>query len=148
MEAFLDAQHVMSLATFDDSGPHAVSLMYARDGLTLCWTSDPTTRHSRHLERDDRAAVSIAPDYRDFRAIQGLQFIGLARRADDPRSVRALLERRYAFLAELSSGPPALRAALDKAGFYCFIPTRVTLIDNSRGFGHKEVLDLGKGGQT
>lgn len=33
--AFLAAHHVMSLATFGSSGPHATSLFYAYDGLAL-----------------------------------------------------------------------------------------------------------------
>ena len=49
---------------------------------------------------------------------------------------------RYGFLAELAKGPAALRAAFEKAGFYCLDPARVTFIDNTRGFGHKETLEL------
>ena len=36
----------------------------------------------------------------------------------------------------------ALRAAFERAGFYCLEPERITLIDNTQGFGHKETLDL------
>ncbi|QKK12420.1 MAG: hypothetical protein HND59_13355 [Pseudomonadota bacterium] len=39
--AYLDRHTVMTLATQDDGGPHAVSLMYARDSFTLYWLSDP-----------------------------------------------------------------------------------------------------------
>jgi hypothetical protein len=49
---------------------------------------------------------------------------------------------RYGFLAELAGGPPALRAAFEKAGFYCLEAERITLIDNIKGFGHKDTLDL------
>jgi uncharacterized protein YhbP (UPF0306 family) len=143
IEAFLEAHHVMTLATIGESGAHAASLMYARSGYVLCWTSDPASRHSVHLEREARVTATIAPDDTNFRVIRGLQIAGRARRlaaAEDAAEARALLVLRYAFLLELASGPPALRDAFANAAFYELVPERITLIDNSRGFGHREVL--------
>ncbi len=145
IESFLDAQHVMTLATCGASGARAASLMYARSGLTLHWTSNAATRHSRELEADGRVGATIAPDYADFRAIVGVQIEGRAERileASEAQAARELLARRYPFLAEIASAPAALRAALDKAAIYRLVPARITLIDNTRGFGHKEILDL------
>jgi len=145
IEAFLDAYHVMTLATVGDSAAHAASLMYARKGFVLCWTSDPQSRHSLHLVREARITATVAPDYTDFRVIRGLQIAGRARRLDvdaEAEEARALLVGRYDFLAALPSGPPALRAAFEKAAFYALVPERITLIDNARGFGHKETLTL------
>jgi uncharacterized protein YhbP (UPF0306 family) len=144
IEAFLDAHHVVTLATVSDAGAHAASLMYARAGFTLHWTSDPQSWHSQHLERDGRVTATIAPDYTDFRVIRGLQIAGRARRLDgrEAEGARAALVARYAFLAELASGPPKLRSAFEQAAFYVLAPERITLIDNARGFGHKETLTL------
>lgn len=144
IEAFLDAHHVMALATVGDAGAHAASLMYARRDFTLFWTSDPKTRHSVHLERDARVTATIAPDYTDFRVIRGLQIAGRAGRLAgvDREAARMALVARYAFLAELAAGPPKLKAAFEQAGFYALEPERITLIDNARGFGHKETLAL------
>lgn len=144
IESFLDVHHVMTLATVGDAGAHAVSLMYARSGFTLFWTSGPGSRHSVHVERDARVTATIAPDYTDFRVIRGLQVAGRARRLAgvDGEAARMALVARYAFLAELASGPPKLRSAFEQAGFYALEPERITLIDNPRGFGHKETLAL------
>lgn len=144
IESFLDAHHVMALATVGDTGAHAASLMYARKGFALYWTSDPQSRHSVHLQREARVTVTIAPDYTDFRVIRGLQISGPTRRLEGGaiEAARAVLVGRYAFLAELASGPLALRAAFQKAAFYALAPERITLIDNARGFGHKETLTL------
>jgi uncharacterized protein len=144
IEAFLDAHHVMTLATVGDAGAHAASLMYARDGFTLYWTSDLQTRHSVHLEREARGTATVAPDYTDFRVIRGLQITGRARRlaGSQGEKARAALVARYAFLAGLASGPPKLRAAFEQAAFYALVPERITLIDNTRGFGHKDTLSL------
>jgi hypothetical protein len=141
---FLDAHHVMTLATVGDAGAHAASLMYARKGFTLYWTSDPRTRHSVHLEGEARVTATVAPDYADFRLIRGVQVAGRARRLEGAAAdaARAALVARYVFLAELASGPPKLRTAFEQAGFYALAPDRITLIDNTRGFGHKETLAL------
>jgi len=145
IEAFLDAHHVMTLATQAGGAAHAASLMYAREGFALYWTSDPATRHSRELEASERVAATIAPDCADFRLIRGLQVAGRAARLTataDVARARSLMERRYAFLGELARGPEALRAAYAKAAFYVLRPERITLIDNTQGFGHKETLTL------
>ena len=145
IEAFLGAHHTVSLATVDEQGaPHAANLLYAPDGLALYWMSDTQTRHSRHIEARPRVTATVAPDYADFRLILGLQIFGTARRLAGGESLATArrMISRYGFLAELASGPPALRAAFEKAGFYCLEPARITLIDNTKGFGHKETLEL------
>ena len=145
IEAFLAAHHTVSLATVDDQGmPHAANLLYALDGLVLYWMSDTETRHSRHIAVRPRVTATVAPDYADFRLIRGVQIFGTARRLagnDSLATVRRMVSR-YGFLAELANGPAVLRAAFDKAGFYCLEPSRLTYIDNTRGFGHKETLEL------
>ena len=145
IEAFLAAHHTVSLATVDDQGlPHAANVLYALDGLALHWMSDTETRHSRHIEARPRVTATVAPDYADFRLIRGLQIFGTARRLTGVESLATagLMVSRYGFLAELAKGPAALRAAFEKAGFYCLEPERITLIDNTQGFGHKETLAL------
>lgn len=147
--AFLDAHTVLSLATAGKEGAHAASVMYARDGFSLFWVSDPTTRHSRELEAESRVAVTIAPHYEDFRLIRGLQIHGRAHRlegsAERTRGI-ALLAARFPFLEAFLTGPAGLRSQLDKAALYRLEPGRIVLVDNARGFGHRDVLDLGPRG--
>ena len=143
--AFLAAHHVMSLATFGSRGPHATSLFYACDGLALVWVSEPDTQHSREIEADPRVAATVAPDYSDFAAIRGVQVAGTARRvvaADERTRHLAQLEARYPFLGQLAAGPSKLRQAYARTVVYRLQPARIVLIDNSKGFGHKETLDL------
>jgi len=145
IEAFLAAHHTVSLATVDDQGmPHAANLLYALAGLVLYWMSDTETRHSRHIAVRPRVTATVAPDYADFRLIRGVQMFGRARRlaGDESLATARRMVSRYGFLAELANGPAALRAAFEKAGFYCLEPDRITLIDNTQGFGHKETLEL------
>jgi uncharacterized protein YhbP (UPF0306 family) len=143
--AFLGAHHVMSLATLGAGGPHATNLFYACDGLALLWVSDPDTQHSREIEADPRVAATVAPDYTDYAVIRGVQITGAARRVvatDERMRHLAQLEARYAFLGQLASGPPKLRAAYARTAVYRLQPSRIVLIDNTKGFGHKETLEI------
>jgi len=144
VESFLDTHHVMGLATVAaDGSAHAASLFYARDGLALVWTSAPSARHSQHLDAGDRVTATVAPDVDDFRAVRGLQIAGRARRLqgrDEADHASRLLRARYPFLDQFASLPLALATAFHKAAFYRLTPETVTLIDNHKGFGHKDTL--------
>lgn len=145
IDAFLAAHHVVSLATLGASGPHATSLFYACDGLALVWLSEPDTRHSLEIEADPRVAATVAPDYSDFVAIKGMQIAGTARRitaVDERMRHLAQLEARYPFLGQMAAGPPELRQAYARTAVYRLQPAHIVLIDNSKGFSHKETLEL------
>jgi len=142
---FLDGYHVMSLATCGPQGPHAANLFFAHDGLALVWVSEASSRHSQDIEADGRAAVTVAPDYTDFPLIRGVQISGFARHiaeADERSRLLHLLQARYPFLSALDDAPAGLRAAYERVQVYRLDPARIVLIDNTKGFGHKEVLDL------
>jgi uncharacterized protein YhbP (UPF0306 family) len=145
IQSFLAAHHVMSLATCGAAGVHATNLFYACEGLALVWVSGPDTQHSREIEADPRVAATVAPDYSDFAAIRGVQIAGAARRvlATDERMRHvALLEARYPFLRQLAAAPLKLRQAFARTAVYRLQPARIVLIDNTKGFGHKETLEI------
>jgi uncharacterized protein YhbP (UPF0306 family) len=144
IEAFLAEHHVMSLATLGPEGPHATSLFYACDGLSLIWISDPKSRHSRELEAHARVATTIAPDYEDFSVIRGVQIWGVAGKVSDSERAKqiAVLENRYAFLRRTGQGPKKMHDAYSQAAIYRLDPKRIVFIDNTLGFGHKETLEL------
>ena len=140
---FLDANHVMSLATAGSLGPHAASLFYVRDGFGVVWVSDPNSRHSRDLEADARVSATVAPDTADYALVRGVQIHGTAHRVtdiDERRRLLALLVQRYSFLARPKDASAKMAAALDSAAVYRLEPLRVVLVDNSLGFGHKDTL--------
>jgi uncharacterized protein len=143
--SFLDAHHVMSLATAGADGPHAANLFYVRDGFALLWVSDPASRHSLHLETAPRVAATIAPDYSEFQDVRGIQIFGAARRIAEPAGradARRLMEARYAFLRVSSDAPVAVQEAYARAEFYRLDPIRMVMIDNARGFGGKHSLEF------
>jgi uncharacterized protein len=140
---FLDAHHVMSLATCGPRGPHAANVFYARDHLFLLWVSDRQSTHSASLEINPQVSATIAPDYRDFDEICGVQIFGRAYRLNDAvarDSARTLLATRYPILQHPSD--QRIERAYLSAEPYQLVPNRIVMIDNRRGFGHKETIDL------
>lgn len=143
---FLAENHVMSLSLIDDGTPHSCSLMYVFDGFALSWVSDPAARHSRIIDQMESApaAVTIAPDYHDFRHIRGLQMTGVASRLGLPATTLGMapFARRYSFF--YGDKPAAVVTAMAKARIYHFIPSNVTFIDNSSGFASKTLFGAGE----
>lgn len=143
--SFLDSHQVMSLATSGAHGPHAANVFYARDDFTLVWVSHPDSEHSRHLVGCPRVAATIAANCLDYADIKGLQIHGGACRIDreaERTRARTQLELRFDFLRRIGAGPAALREAYEHVEFYRLVPDRIALIDNSRGFGFKETIEL------
>jgi uncharacterized protein YhbP (UPF0306 family) len=142
--AFLDAHHVASLATCGMHGPHAANVFYVREQFALLWVSDPRSRHSVDLEAEPRIAATIAPDCFDMDEIRGVQISGNAHViTNESRRVRArlLLEARYPCVKRLH-GASSMKDAYTDMEFYRLEAMRIVLIDNSRGFAHKETLKL------
>jgi hypothetical protein len=52
-----------------------------------------------------------------------------------------LLETRYPFLQRLSDRPH-VKQAYESAELYRLVPREMVIIDNTRGFGHKDTLDF------
>ena len=110
--AFLDANHVVSLATCGLDGPHAANVFYVRDGLALLWVSDPNSRHSTELAVNSRVAATVAPDYFEFANIRGVQISGQAHmiaHAPERANAGAMLHARYPSLRRMSQGLPCGR---------------------------------------
>ena len=142
--AFLDAHHVASLATCGAHGPHAANVFYVREQFALLWVSDPRSRHSVELEAEPRIAATIAPDCFDMDDVRGVQICGNAHViTSESRRVRArlLLEARYPCVKRLH-GASGMKEPYADMEFYRLEAMRIVLIDNSRGFAHKETLEL------
>jgi uncharacterized protein YhbP (UPF0306 family) len=139
--AYLAAHNVMTLAT---RSVWAAAVFYASDGFTLYFVSSPASRHARDLAEDSRAAAAIHEDYRDWRAIQGIQLAGVAERLEGAEREAALAcySRKFPFLNTVTG--PVLEA-LGRAACYRLEPTELHFIDNAAGFGRRSpVLHLSR----
>ncbi len=142
---YLKTHNVMTLATAGPDGPWAAALFYVNDGFDLYWLSDPDTRHSLDIAHNPQASVAVHEDYRDWRTIQGIQMEGSAELVGTIiQAIRPmrLYVAKYPFLGDLRNPPPALAKAIATTRVYRFTPGRVYFIDNTKGLGHREEVDL------
>ncbi len=135
---YLEAHHVLTLATVDDGGAWATPLFYASDErLDLYFLSDPATRHCAGIHRYPRVSAAVHDASRGWREIRGLQLRGEAGPVADA-ALGAGLDRyaaKFPFALGLCrlEGPHRL---------YRIHPTWLRLIDNARGLGAKRELCL------
>ncbi|HZQ61530.1 MAG TPA: pyridoxamine 5'-phosphate oxidase family protein [Casimicrobiaceae bacterium] len=138
---YLAAHHVVTIATPE---PWAAAVFYVNEGFTLYFVSSPRSRHAGHFGRDTRVAATIQEDYSDWRAIKGIQLEGNVREVETTRvaAVRALYAAKFPVIADSAPGMRAVAEALARIHWYELRPAALYFIDNARGFGHRDVVEL------
>jgi uncharacterized protein len=138
--AFLEAHHVVTLASGGADGPWGAAVFYASRGFTLYFLSAPTTRHARNLSADPRVAATIQEDLADWRAVRGVQLEGRVRElaGEEAAEARRLFGEKFPLVASPAQAPPAITAALARVRWYEIVPARIHFVDNSAGFGHRD----------
>lgn len=142
LRAFLGRHNVLTLAYQDDQGVGACAVWFAVDEqLHLHFLSSPTTRHGRALAAGAQVAFTVHKDEQNWRSIQGIQGVGLCARtpAHSIDTAWQVYTRRFPFVARQF---PDLQAALESAALWRIVPAWIRLIDNTKGFGHKEELSF------
>ncbi|WP_030673306.1 pyridoxamine 5'-phosphate oxidase [Streptomyces rimosus] len=141
----LAAHTTLTLAYTDDEGPQACAVLYATaDGPApaLVLVTAESTRHGRAFARaagtgpGARVAFTAQRDGQEWTELTGVQGRGVCRRlagADRAAGWRTYLER-FPFVA----ADDRLTAALERTALWEVRPDWLRLIDNGRGFGHKE----------
>lgn len=150
MRLMLEAHHTATLATTGEDGPWAATVFFASDAdLNLYFVSDHRTRHGRHLAARPEAAVAINPDCSTWGEVNGLQLIGCVQILEGMDRVAGL--RRYLarfhdvgtlFETPRNADEEIIARRLKAAHLYRLKPRWIRLIDNRRGFGYKEEIEL------
>jgi len=138
--AYLAAHSTLALATIGpDGAPMAASLFFVADAdLRLYWVSGNSSRHSQNLTRHSRMAVTIHNETWTWTEIAGVQMEGSARVVPPGPEWQAawqLYLGKFPFVSDF-------QAEVSRSNFYAFTPAWMRLIDNSRGFGHKEEIQV------
>ena len=105
---YLQAHNTMTLATCAGDVPWAATVFYASDDLQLYFFSSPDARHSVNLSANSRVAVTMQEDYKDWRAIQGIQLEGKVMPVDgviEKAQAMAVYARKYADVIRLFTDP-------------------------------------------
>ena len=144
---YLSGHHVMTLATQGSDGPWAAAVFYVDDGLSLVFLSSPGSRHGRHLAQDPRCAATIQDNVADWSQIKGIQLEGRVGElhGDEQAHARRRYGERFPIVGLVASAPAAIVEALAKVRWYRLVPERLYFIDNGRGFGHRDEIELGRG---
>ncbi|MGH7795861.1 MAG: pyridoxamine 5'-phosphate oxidase family protein [Candidatus Binatia bacterium] len=146
---YLQSHNTMTLATCAGDIPWAATVFYASDDLELYFFSAPDSRHCQNLSVNPRVAVTIQEDYKDWRAIKGIQLEGKVMLVDgvlDKAKAMAVYARKYADVIQLFTDPASgvFYKAFLKVKFYRVVPENVFFIDNQQGFGKRQELNLAK----
>jgi len=131
----------MTLATTGPDGPWAAAVFYCTRDFDLFFLSAGHTRHALNLTSNPRVAATIQENYHDWTAIQGIQLSGLVEvlSGKERELARALYEQKYPFIKTAS---PVIIEGLRIINWYRLAPDQLYFIDNSKGFGHRDEIDL------
>jgi uncharacterized protein YhbP (UPF0306 family) len=141
---YLADHHVVTLATHGAEGPWAAAVFYACDGASLIFLSAPGTRHCRNLAQDARCAATIQEDYREWSQIKGIQLEGrvVELQGDEEKRAQRLYGEKFPVVGAVANVPPAIVKALAKVRWFKLVPEHFHFIDNGKGFGHRDKIDL------
>jgi hypothetical protein len=132
----------LSLATCCDSRPWSTDLFYASDdSCQLYFVSSVTTRHCQHIAVNPQVSVSISGECADWKEIKGLQLDGVAgvvSEAEREGVIETYLTK-FPALKKLHQASEILKLFWESS-FYRVSPKWIRLIDNSKGFGHKDEM--------
>jgi uncharacterized protein YhbP (UPF0306 family) len=137
IRAALAAHTTLTLAFADAEGPGACAVLYAcaPDGSLVLVTAR-TTRHGGALAADGSAAFTAQADGQDWLSLTGIQGRGqcVLLTGDQREAGWAAYVARFPFVG----ADPRLGEALRRTDLWALRPTWLRLIDNGRGFGHKQ----------
>lgn len=139
---YLREHHVATLATQGLEGPWAAAVFYAGDLAGLYFLSSPRSRHALNLTQHPRVAATVQDNCTDWAQIKGIQMEGLCVEIDgsDREQAQGLYAQKFPLVAHAARAPLAIAEALARVRWYRLVPDRLYLLDNSRGFGHREEL--------
>jgi uncharacterized protein YhbP (UPF0306 family) len=138
--AFLREHSTLTLATRGPDGqPMAASLFFAAgDDLRLYWVSGDSSRHSRNLARDPRAAITVHAHTWDWGDIMGVQMegeVGVVPPGPPWQAAWDLYRAKFVFVDQF-------QAEITRSNFYVFTPRWARFINNALGFGHRDELEF------
>jgi len=139
--AYLDNHTVITLATYGLGGVWAAALFYANDLFDIYFLSAGHTRHAMNMASNNRVSGTIQENYRKWESIKGIQLEGFVEKlvGVDLRNALNVYARKFPLITEDNE---PIKAALSGVNWYRLRPDRLYLIDNSKGFGHRDEINL------
>ncbi len=128
-----------SLATINADNPkqpHVSSVVYVNDGLDLYFGTSAKSQKFINLIKNPKVAFTIDEYAADWRELKGLQIEGEA---------EVVKEDRVPFVYGIYSEKfPIIKSLPDNTDsrFVKITPQKIWMLDYSKGFGHRDYLEL------
>jgi nitroimidazol reductase NimA-like FMN-containing flavoprotein (pyridoxamine 5'-phosphate oxidase superfamily) len=136
----LDQHRIMTIATLRPDGwPQATTVGYVNVGLTLYFLCGIDSQKAANLARADRVSLTIDHDTPDIMAITGLSMAARAKPVadrDEANKVIQMLPLKYPEQLSL----PVPMPAPDQVRIFRVMPTVISVLDYSKGFGHTDLV--------
>ena len=145
---YLETHNVMTIASCVKDVPWAAAVFYASEGLDLYFFSNPRSRHGVNIAANAEVSAAIHEDYRDWKQIRGIQLEGRAERLRGLKMQARFWKvytKKFPFVRQFFREGPlqgAVQRKLSGIRLYRIVPRAVWYLDNSRGFGHREMLEV------
>lgn len=130
--------YLMSLATADDGGIWVSDVIYiSDDAFNIYWMSDPRTRHSLAILKNNNVAGTITASSVGEDNL-GIQFAGVASKIEGPRY--DLAKKHYA--KRLKKEPKETDDVLQGDSWYILRPKKIELIYEKLFGFEKQMLEI------
>lgn len=134
--AILWQHRIMTVATLRPDGwPQATTVNYVNEGLTLYFFCGLHSQKAANLARDERVSVTIADDRSELMATTGLSLAAHAQAVADKAEADRIVRLIMARFAGASLPIPMSRLRV-----FRLLPTVISLVDYSKGFGHTDLV--------
>ena len=144
----ISSARTMVLATCQADAPWTAPVYYAYNAGQFCFFSSPEAKHIEQAV-NNRAAASIFFESHKWEEIQGLQMTGRIVKIIKKTAViksTSLYLIKFPFAALfLKASKSALNSAsnlAEKAGLFAFVPDKIYYLNNSAGFGTRQLIKL------
>lgn len=137
----LDQHRIMTIATLRPDGwPQATTVGYVNEGLTIYFLCGLDSQKAANLAKDDRVSLTIDHDTPDLMAITGLSMAAHAQLVEDRAEAEKVLRMLPMKYPEKQSLPIEMPTP-DDIKIFRIIPTVISVLDYSKGFGHTDLVN-------
>lgn len=140
IQEFLSEHTTLALATVNEHGlPHVAPVFYAADeDLNLYFISESSSRHCQHLQKKPNVSAGIYRDGQHRSEVTGLQLWGCCRVVVKDDTAKSIYLKKYGFIEQ----DAILLKKFHDMSMYVIQSEGLRLIDNRKGFGHKQEWKL------
>ncbi len=141
---YIKNRNVMTLATQGSQGIWAAAVFYVNDGFNFYFLSAETTRHAQNMQDSPNVSATIQLDYDNWQDIKGVQMEGVVEPLEglEKAAVIARYGVKFPVVASAMKTPAEIKKAMARVSWYKLVPDRLFFINNAKGLGHRDEIQL------